>query len=254
MAQTVPLRLGNFIFSVNTATYDKLTRVDEWRWVSQERLNNTPAEQFVGWGSTVITIEGRIYPLSRILSADVIGPNGKLVSGQVVGTNQLNALRALANARAPQVLSDGRGRNLGQFVITKLHEDQEYILDSGAPRKQSFILELKSFGPDDVNAFLTASAVQAVRIAGNILTGITDKLAVINQTAVLPGIAAAIAGIAAGAGIPQAASIGMALLRIDNGVNGKMSATQQTTTPPAQSTPPSFSGVFELGLNSFVAD
>ena len=135
-----------FVFSVNTATYDTLQRSDEWRWQALERLGNRMAEQFLGWGSTTITLQGSIYPL-RIYGGVTTNDNGsiRLTNGKIVGTNQLSTIRAIADQHAPVSLVDGAGKNYGQFVILKVTELQSAILDNGKPRKQEFTIDLRSY-------------------------------------------------------------------------------------------------------------
>ena len=51
---SVMLKLGEFTFGVDTAAYQQLTRVSEYRWASQERIGQGPALQSVGLGSDTI--------------------------------------------------------------------------------------------------------------------------------------------------------------------------------------------------------
>ena len=148
------MMLGSFVFSINTATYNTLNRSDEWRWRTIERLGSFNAEQFNGWGSTTITLEGEIYPLRNYGGVQNSG-NITLTNGKIVGTNQLEAVRAMANTRQPQTLVDGAGKNYGQFVIVKLNEIQSMILDNGKPRKQEFRLELRSYGAYSTSQSIT---------------------------------------------------------------------------------------------------
>lgn len=235
-AQGTILRLGSFIFSVSTATYERLSREDEWRWVPQERLNNTPAEQFTGWGSTTISLEGTIYPLFTPLT--VSDKNGNVT---IVGTNQLEAIRAVANLAQPQTLVDGRGKVFGQFVIVKLHEGQEYILDNGAPRKQDFRLDIRSYGGDTVSTTMNASVQPVINIGNAILNGVTNFTNNASQAlsaaagataaagaAVVPtGVAATAAAIAEGLGIinNQAQKIGTDTQGANQGVGGNLTNT-----------------------------
>ncbi|TIU88782.1 MAG: hypothetical protein E5W01_12760, partial [Mesorhizobium sp.] len=61
---------------------------------------------------------------------------------------QLNAMRAIASLGQPNMLVSGLGRIFGLFVILGVDETQTFFLDNGAPRKQEFNIDLKSYGPD----------------------------------------------------------------------------------------------------------
>jgi phage protein U len=61
----------------------------------------------------------------------------------------LNALRALQNQRAPLVLADGYGNNLGQWTIKRLQEKQDKIIDDGTAFVLAFTLELEEYANDN---------------------------------------------------------------------------------------------------------
>lgn len=126
----VMMGLGAFRFSLQTAAYQTLTRSDEYRWETMERIGRSPAMQFVGPGSTTITLEGTIYP--HFYS----------------GFAQIDEMRASASAGLPLPLVSGHGRIFGLYVIMKVDETQTIFFSNGAPRKQEFVLELKSYGAD----------------------------------------------------------------------------------------------------------
>lgn len=126
----VMMGLGPFRFHLATAAYQTLERSDEYRWEAQDRIGRHPAMQFIGAGHTTFNLSGTIYPNFR------------------GGLGQLDAMRAVAAAGAPSVLVSGLGRIFGSFVILSVDETQTYFLPNGAPRKQEFSLELKSYGPD----------------------------------------------------------------------------------------------------------
>ncbi|QKC92978.1 phage tail protein [Mesorhizobium sp. NZP2234] len=122
--------LGPFRFSLSTAAYQSLVQAVEYRWVSQERIGRAPAMQFVGPGHTSFTLSGVVYPAFR------------------GGLGQLDAMRAIAATGAPQMLVSGLGGIFGLFVIMGVDETQTFFLNNGAPRKQEFNLDLKSYGAD----------------------------------------------------------------------------------------------------------
>lgn len=126
----VMMGLGPFRFSLVTAAYQTLDRNDEYRWVSQERIDRHPAMQYVGPGHTSFSLAGVIYPHFR------------------GGIGQVEAMRQAGAAGQPHVLVSGLGRIFGQFVIISIDETQTIFFADGTPRKQEFNIELKSYGAD----------------------------------------------------------------------------------------------------------
>lgn len=124
------MALGPFRFSLGTAAYQSLDRTDEYRWESQERIGRHPAMQFIGAGHTTLNLDGVVYPEFR------------------GGLGQIAQMRALASLGRPLFLVSGGGRIYGQFVILSVTERQTVFRPDGAPRKQEFGIELKSYGAD----------------------------------------------------------------------------------------------------------
>jgi len=126
-----------FRFAIDTAAYQSLKRSTEWRWPAQDRLWSDRARQFTGRGNDEITLEGVILPAFK------------------GGLGQLKALRALADqalrdasGARPLTLVTGYGDVLGQWIITRLDEEQPTIGPSGAPLEQRFTLTLAAYGED----------------------------------------------------------------------------------------------------------
>ncbi len=55
-------QLGRFVFGLDTASVDSLSRTWSFRWASQERLGLTPAKQFTGIGDQTLELSGVIFP------------------------------------------------------------------------------------------------------------------------------------------------------------------------------------------------
>lgn len=123
----IMMRLGQFTFSVDTAAYQELSRTSEYRWASQDRIGQMPALQAVGPGSESINLDGTIYP------------------GHRGGADQLNDMRAEAGRMQPLILVDGRGFVLDRWVIERVEEGQSIFAHRGAPRKQTFRLQLRKY-------------------------------------------------------------------------------------------------------------
>lgn len=132
----VLLRLGEFKFAVDTAAYQELTRASEYRWPAQERLWNRSAVQFTGIGDDVITLTGKVLPIWR------------------GGLRQIDRLREMGEAPAtavapePLPLVTGYGEFLGEWVITRVEEQQGHVLTRGAPGEQRFTLRLQRYARD----------------------------------------------------------------------------------------------------------
>jgi phage protein U len=143
---------GRFPFGINTAAFQELNRDTSWRWPSHELFGQLPTLQFVGPGDDTITLPGVIYPEFR------------------GGTGQLNAMRAVAAQGLPQLLLDGRGNILGQWVATSISEKQSTFAGFGIPLRQEFTITLKRF-PDPLsgNALLNLLSSKIGIDLGNIM-------------------------------------------------------------------------------------
>lgn len=125
-------RLGDFGFSVDAATPRTLNRTNEYRWPSQDRIGREPALQFVGPGSDKIVIEGIQFTTWR------------------GGLGQVDSMRSMAGKGKPLMFSDGRGTIFGKYCIARIEETIEDWIPGGggAPRKQTWRLELAKYGED----------------------------------------------------------------------------------------------------------
>lgn len=138
----IMMMIGTYIFSVDSAAYQQFSRATDYRWRSQERLNNIDALQFVGQGSDVITLAGTIYPEFK---------------GSV---GQLKVMRDIAGRGNPLVLLDGRGFVHGLWVIEKIEENVEAFFGQGVPRRQRFTMQIRKYG--DNEAVLKNGIVESV--------------------------------------------------------------------------------------------
>ncbi|WP_116963104.1 phage tail protein [Fastidiosibacter lacustris] len=102
----IPLVLGKLPFSVNTATYNKISKSYSSNWATQERVNNSPALQNTGDQSETMTISGVTFP------CDNLGAKGALV-----------ALRELAASQDSNFLFDLDGFIYGKWAITNIQQE-----------------------------------------------------------------------------------------------------------------------------------
>jgi len=124
------MTLGMFVFSVETALYQALTRSREWRHATAERFGARAAAQYVGPGVDTIGLSGLIVP-------------------EIAG--RYSALETLADMAATgdsYPLMDGDGRVLGHYRIVRLDEDHAVIMAGGIPRNIAFRLELERSDDD----------------------------------------------------------------------------------------------------------
>lgn len=129
MSETM-MALGEFRFALNTATYEKLTHAQAFRWPAQERVGVRPARQFVGQGDETLEFSGVVYPAFR------------------GGLAQVEQMREQAARGQPLLLVDGLGKVWGLWVVLEIREDATVFLPNGVARKQSFQLRLSHYGND----------------------------------------------------------------------------------------------------------
>lgn len=121
-----------FRFALGRAAFDTLSRATQFNIASQERLTRRSAEQAVSKGSDRITLKGAIF-LARH------------------GAGHIDRLRELGDAQQPLTLTTGYGEHLGRWYLAQVNEEQAYLFVDGAPRKQTFTLELSRYGEDYQN-------------------------------------------------------------------------------------------------------
>ena len=130
MAETL-MALGFYRFSIDTAAYNELERIDRYRWPTQPLIGQHPAAQFTGFEAPEVTLKGTVYP------------------HWAGGLGQIEAMRSEAASGNPLELVDGLGRVWGLWSITEIRETQGAHLDNSAPRRQTFEIKLQYFGEDD---------------------------------------------------------------------------------------------------------
>jgi hypothetical protein len=127
-AGEVLMTLGPIRFSVAESAYTGLQRSLEISVAKHARASGATARQATGYDET-IGIDGVVYP-------------------EHAGRTRLDDLRALARAQAPQLLTDGRGRVWGRWLLERVEETGSEFLPNGQPLKQAFRLQLGLYGED----------------------------------------------------------------------------------------------------------
>ena len=125
------MSLGMFVFGMESAPYQTLTRSREWRHATADRHGARPAAQFVGPGPETVSLAGLLVPeLGARFSS-------------------LETLATMAGEGDTHPLVDGQGRVWGHYRITRMEEEQRAIMAGGAPRQVGFRIELER-GDDKV--------------------------------------------------------------------------------------------------------
>lgn len=127
------MTLGMFVFSIDSALYDRLNRSREWRHATADRFGARPASQFIGPGMDKVGISGLIVP-------------------EIAGRySALDTLADMAATGDSYPLMNGQGRILGHYRIVRMDEDHAFIMAGGIPRNVAFKIELERTD-DDIDA------------------------------------------------------------------------------------------------------
>jgi len=118
------LALGMFVFSIDTLTFDDLSRRASWRHATSPRIGARDATQFTGPGEETISLPGSVFD--------------EIADGRV----SIDQLRAMANSGEAWSLVDGRGYVYGAFVITTIDDRAKAFFPDGTPRQIDFTIEL----------------------------------------------------------------------------------------------------------------
>lgn len=113
-------RTGEFMFSIDTAAFDELSRRAEFRWAEHERLGTTIGYQPIGEGRDEIQLRGVVYPHWK------------------GGLYQIETLRKMMKEGGEWLMVDGQGRVHGFWVIRSVEEIGSRLMANGAPLRQEF--------------------------------------------------------------------------------------------------------------------
>jgi len=134
ISNEVMMAIGRFKFAANTAAYQELRRVSEYRWSEQQRIARDPAMQFTGKGRETIELSGVIYPAEFN-----------------TGKDQVDEMRKVAADGKPLRLISAKGRVgevHGDWVIKRIEETGTIFAAGGSPRKIEFRMSLQFYGAD----------------------------------------------------------------------------------------------------------
>ena len=149
--RTYMAKLGDFMFSLDTAAFQDLERQSQYRWQGVDRIGRKPAQQFLGPAADTITISGVILPTFR------------------GGIGQVGAMRAMAGtgSKLPLVYAfDNVGQYCGDWCIVSIQEKRTVFFDNGAPRHIEFTVQLTEYGGDNDAASASGILAGAIASAG----------------------------------------------------------------------------------------
>lgn len=124
---SVMMLLGTTVFSVNTTTYNSITRSAVWQWQALSVIGKNPRYQYLGQGENTIAIHGLVYP------------------GQYGSKSQLLLLEQAAGLGMPLPMFSGSGLELGAWCVQGFSETRTELFDNGQPRKIEFSLDLVQY-------------------------------------------------------------------------------------------------------------
>jgi len=121
------LKLGDYIFSVDTAAYQTLQRSTSRRLAKINRIGKRAAHQDLGPGDDVITLPGVIYPTYK------------------GGLTQIDGMRKMMNEGEPLMLVDGQGNAHDKWIIANVTEKDGVFFEDGVAQEQEFTLKIERF-------------------------------------------------------------------------------------------------------------
>ena len=129
------LSLGQFVFSVDTLTFNELQRSRSWSFASNDIAQGRPQYQFTGVGEETISIPFLIDQEHGF------------------GNRQsVDDLAEMADTGAGYVLIDGSGYIYGVFAIDSIDDNRSFLTINGVPRKVDGTLKLTRVDDNRIQA------------------------------------------------------------------------------------------------------
>jgi hypothetical protein len=194
---TFMAKLGDYMFSIDSAAFQSLDRQSSYRWQPLERIGRKPAHQFTGQGADTITLSGTILTTFR------------------GGIGQVGQMRAQAGQGVPLPFVyafENAGQYCGQFCILSINEKRTVFFDNGMPRKIEFDLQIVEYGADtDVAAAAGALSMSFSQAAGAAAGGMNTDLKATAGALASTAAKTAIGGTNPAAGLSLGGMVGTAL-------------------------------------------
>ncbi|WP_408586596.1 phage tail protein [Novosphingobium sp.] len=118
------MALGMFVFSTQSLAPDGIDRDRDWRHERAARFGARASSQFAGPGDDRISLAGSLVPE---LAGDY---------------SAIETLAEMAEQGEAWPLMMGTGEIIGQFTIERISERKGNLIDTGAPRRTDFTIEL----------------------------------------------------------------------------------------------------------------
>lgn len=126
------LQFGPFTCELRGVAPRRITRFDEWRWPSTERISGDNALQFLGRGPGEFTFEAALFPRHRAGHKE----------------SAIDALRAIGDAGTPLPLIRGDLKMIAWYGLASVETDETYMDRLGRPGMVALIATLTRFGRD----------------------------------------------------------------------------------------------------------
>ena len=127
MSTNTMLALGDFVFELNSAAFERAERSSNYDWQAQKLVKSYPSLQYLGEGVEQLGLSGVIYP------------------SMVGAASSLDELRAMAQAGIAYALTGSDGKPRGDWVIKAIRDEHTLFLSNGKARKISFTLQLERY-------------------------------------------------------------------------------------------------------------
>ena len=118
------LTLGLFVFQLQTLPYQSLQQSLDYRWPSNNRIDQRGAYQFLGIGEDKITLSGVLLP-------EITG-----------GALSMLALKTMAELGKAWPLIGGDGAIYGMYVVASMTQTQSVFFADGSARRIEFSITL----------------------------------------------------------------------------------------------------------------
>ncbi|MFK7827943.1 MAG: phage tail protein [Oligoflexales bacterium] len=125
------MALGQFKFEIGINAYSSLSKKTSYRWEELKTFGSSSMLHYTGRDSETLSLSGLIYGYH---------------SGER-GIKAYERLKLEAAKGIPFSLVDNEGNNHGRWVIVSLSKDESLIDRYNTPKKISFNIELKEYGP-----------------------------------------------------------------------------------------------------------
>jgi phage protein U len=120
------MALGSFVFWLQNAAYQELSRQHSFNWKPLSSLSHPPIYQYLGQGESTLSLSGEIYPYFF----------------KPAQFGQIKEMVALAKTGQSLNLMGSDGQSQGCWLIQSIQETHTEFCSDGSPKKISFNMKL----------------------------------------------------------------------------------------------------------------